>query len=537
MNKKIFGILLICVLFVGFLFSYKDSCLLVPKKEINATIGGIEEKQILSFKDKDLCESVSNKANIPIEDVLSVACLADCSKINSTGFWVKDCIPVNMHEFKKQLAFAKSQQYRICNHKTKKYHTLTCKYGLKTENYIILPLKEIKGYQPCSFCINNNKTKNLLNKKDKKYTSLTRPSLFFANDYFKIILSDHTTVLKPSKSCNSLICQELVKEINLAQSSIDMALYGYEIIPAIDNALKNAKKRGVCVRFVYDVDSNDENIYPDTKYFTRLSENSRSDYGINGLMHNKFFIFDKQTVLTGSANISATDMSGFNSNSVIIIKSKNVAKLYEDEFMQMLNGNFHNLKQNNNAKQDFILGGSRLSVYFSPKDNAIKNAILPLINNANKYIYIPAFLITEKEITSALVNAKSRGVDVKIIIDAVSGRSNYTKHKILREAGILVKTENYAGKLHSKSIIVDDKYVVIGSMNFSNSGNYRNDENLIVIKDTKTAVFYRKYFEYLWARINDFWLIHDVAPESKYSIGSLSDGIDNDYDGLIDEQE
>ena len=150
---------------------------------------------------------------------------------------------------------------------------------------------------------------------------------------------------------------------------------------------------------------------------------------------------------------------------------------------------------------------------------------------------MPAFLITERDTVNALIQAKQRGVNIKIIIDAVSGRSLSSKHHLLRDNGILVKTENYAGKLHSKSMIVDDKYLVIGSMNFSYSGNSKNDENLVVIKNSKAALFYRKYFEYLWSRIYDFWLTHDVAPESKYSIGSLSDGIDNDYDGKIDEQD
>ena len=46
----------------------------------------------------------------------------------------------------------------------------------------------------------------------------------------------------------------------------------------------------------------------------------------------------------------------------------------------------------------------------------------------------------------------------------------------MRNAKIPVKVENYAGKVHSKSIIIDDKYIVAGSMNFSNSGENRNDE-------------------------------------------------------------
>ncbi len=538
MNKKFLGIVLICLLFVGFLFSYRDSYLLAPKIETTKEILPVTSKQILSFQDKDLCKVVAQKLNIPLADVFALACLADLSKEKTSAFYVKDCLPVDKKSFNEKLQFAKLQQYRICNTKSHKYHKLTCKYGIKTKEYIILPLKEIKDYEPCGYCCKNKvSTSKKKDAKISKKTSLPRPSMVFVDKYIKILLSDHTTTLKPSKNCESQICKELVKEINSAQDTIDMALYGYERIPAIDNALASAINRGVKIRLVYDVDAKGNNLYSDTMYLAKKIPLSRSDAGITGLMHDKFFIFDKSIVLTGSANLSSTDMSGFNSNSIIVIKSKSVAELYEEEFEQMFQGNFHTLKQNVSTKRDFILGESKISVYFSPKDNTVKRAILPLINSAQKYIYMPAFLITERDTVNALIQAKQRGVNIKIIIDAVSGRSLSSKHHLLRDNGILVKTENYAGKLHSKSMIVDDKYLVIGSMNFSYSGNSKNDENLVVIKNSKAALFYRKYFEYLWHQVYDFWLTHDVAPESKYSIGSLSDGIDNDYDGKIDEQD
>ena len=45
-----------------------------------------------------------------------------------------------------------------------------------------------------------------------------------------------------------------------------------------------------------------------------------------------------------------------------------------------------------------------------------------------------------------------------------------------------------------KMLVVDDEYLVIGSMNFSNSGENKNDENLIVIKNEKMALFYKELF-------------------------------------------
>ena len=77
----------------------------------------------------------------------------------------------------------------------------------------------------------------------------------------------------------------------------------------------------------------------------------------------------------------------------------------------------------------------------------ITNAILPLIKNAEKYIYIPTFVLTEKRVTDELIKAKKRGVDIKIILDALNGSIKHSKHEELRLGGISVKTENYAGKM------------------------------------------------------------------------------------------
>ena len=83
-------------------------------------------------------------------------------------------------------------------------------------------------------------------------------------------------------------------------------------------------------------------------------------------------------------------------------------------------------------------------------------------------------------------------------------------------------------------MIVDDEYTIIGSMNFSNSGENKNDENIIVIKDSEIAKFYKEFFLYQWSQIDDKWLKSNVRAEGKDSIGSCYDGIDNNYDGFID---
>lgn len=367
-------------------------------------------------------------------------------------------------------------------------------------------------------------------KKDIRFKRLTASYLHINN--IKLIVSDMSTKLKPDRNCSEEICKEILNQIKQAKESIDIAIYGYSSTPAIEKAIIEAKQRGVKIRLVYDIDSKGQNIYPDTFKFVNLIPDNNSDKNskmVNNIMHNKFYIFDNKSVITGSANLSHTDMSGFNSNNILLINSSEIANIYKKEFEQMYNGNFHSEKQSFNNRIY-----ENIEIYFSPQDKPLTNAVIPKIKNAKKYIYMPTFFVTDKNIVEELIRAKKRGVDVKIILDALSAANKHSKHEILRQAGIQVKTENYAGKMHTKTIVIDDEFLIIGSMNFSFSGNNKNDENLIVLKNKEASIFYKDFFLYEWNKIPDKWLKYNARAESLDSIGSCSDGLDNDYDGLID---
>lgn len=464
------------------------------------------------------------------------------------GLAVQKNKPANK-ELKKNIETVRHLELRIFNNKSRKYHKLSCKYGLMAHNIILIPQSQIpKDAKPCKFCFNRHKECSHCKKfkyfDDDIIPNVPMPPETFKSGAIEIFLTDMTRVLKPSNSCSTPVCRALVREVNNSKDSIDFAIYGYTKIPALQQALKNAQGRGVKIRFVYDVDAKSKNLYPDTLYLANLFKDNNADFAPaerkykskyqSAIMHNKFFIFDGKTVFTGSANISNTDMSGFNSNAIILLKSQQIAQIYEKEFEQMYSGKFHKSKLKIKGREPVTIDQSRISVYFSPKDKIITTQLIPLVNQAHKYIYMPVFLLTHKELTQCLIEAAQRGVAVKVILDATNAHGAHPMYKILREHNIPVKTENLAGKLHSKSMIIDDKYTIIGSMNFSKSGEGENDENLLIIENREIALFYKQFFQYLWKRIPDKWLKLNARAESPDSIGSCKDGIDNDFDGKID---
>ena len=439
------------------------------------------------------------------------------TRVKNSPFVFVDGKPTNKQAYERQLNSIRKGKFVILDLDTDKFYPISQENRAKVKNFVVVRKSHVKNVfsEPKEMAI-----------VDVLYNPI------YKSGNIKIIVSDLTTKIIPDRNCSSDICREILSNINNAKNSIDMAIYGYSSTPQIEKAIEKAKLRGVKIRLVYDIDSKGENIYPDTFKFIKLIPDNVSDKNsaeVRNTMHNKFYIFDGKTVITGSANLSHTDMSGFNSNAIIVIGNSKIADFYTKEFEQMYSGKFHNDK---NSEQNKVC--ENIKVYFSPQDKGITNGILPLIKQAKRYIYIPAFVITEKRITLELISAKKRGVDVKVIADALNASTQHSKHKALRDAGILVKAENYAGKMHSKTMIIDDEYLVIGSMNFSNSGENRNDENLIILKDQGAARFYKTFFLYQWNRIPDKWLKYTPRAEGKDSVGSCADGIDNNYDGKTD---
>jgi phosphatidylserine/phosphatidylglycerophosphate/cardiolipin synthase-like enzyme len=93
----------------------------------------------------------------------------------------------------------------------------------------------------------------------------------------------------------------------------------------------------------------------------------------------------------------------------------------------------------------------------------------------------------------ALLAANQRGVVVRVLCDG----DNLDKPEIqaLVEAGIPVNGDRGYGLMHNKFVIIDRREVWTGSMNFTRSGAYLNNNNLIRIRSSLLAQNYLVEFE------------------------------------------
>lgn len=357
----------------------------------------------------------------------------------------------------------------------------------------------------------------------------------------------------PRKTTETDAGVELIKLIDGAHKTIDFAIYGIRGQDAIMDAILKAKGRGVQVRGVVDSDVNGKHYYTDTDKLIALLKDVRTDqekdlktkgffdaspkkkFNFTGdLMHDKFFVIDARFVWTGSANISDTCVGGYNANIVGIIDSEEIAGWYTQEFDLMYGGQFHRDKGRTGVPGYHCTEKRDVCVYFSPHGWAIKNAVVPAIDNAKKSIDIAMFYLTDREVAAKIIMAHRRGVKIRMIMDATGVRNKYSQWKIFRDAGIPVKVENWGGKMHMKAAVIDGEALIFGSMNWTKAGASKNDENTIVTYSQELSKEFSDFYETLWSSIPDKWLKAAPAPESLDSGSSCRDGIDNDFDHLID---
>jgi phosphatidylserine/phosphatidylglycerophosphate/cardiolipin synthase-like enzyme len=120
--------------------------------------------------------------------------------------------------------------------------------------------------------------------------------------------------------------------------------------------------------------------------------------------------------------------------------------------------------------------------------------------HAKSSIHIMIYSFTLDNVSDALVQAKQRGVDVKIAWDKTEVNLRGSEYQKLKDAGIDIRIDREAGiaLLHDKVAIIDGHIIITGSFNWSTEANLHDRENLIVIDSTAWGVAYEQNFQDIW---------------------------------------
>lgn len=144
---------------------------------------------------------------------------------------------------------------------------------------------------------------------------------------------------------------------------------------------------------------------------------------------------------------------------------------------------------------------NNIRVFFSPSDiddpNGVDDILVALIDSAKTEIKAAIYSLKLNNITNALINAKSRGVNVYIVYD----ESNISEHiRKASDAGIkVVYRPGGGGLMHNKFFVVDGMRTWTGSMNLTPHGVYYENNNSVLILSEKVAKNFSTEFDEMFA--------------------------------------
>ncbi|KEO84241.1 phospholipase D-like domain-containing protein [Tumebacillus flagellatus] len=152
------------------------------------------------------------------------------------------------------------------------------------------------------------------------------------------------------------------------------------------------------------------------------------------------------------------------------------------------------------------IDGSAVQWAFTQADQHPDQVLEQQINTAQKTLDIAIYSLTEKGIVQSILDAKKRGVKVRLITDKqqMAGKSQAEQLKNLAKAGIPIKYNSHSGLMHLKVSIIDGTECTTGSFNYSNQASTDNDEVLLVVKDPKATAAFQAQFDRMWSDTKGF---------------------------------
>ncbi|KAB2861401.1 MAG: DUF1669 domain-containing protein [Anaerolineae bacterium] len=126
----------------------------------------------------------------------------------------------------------------------------------------------------------------------------------------------------------------------------------------------------------------------------------------------------------------------------------------------------------------------------------MENAMVEAINSATRTLDGAMYEINLPRVVEALINAKNRGVQVRLVLDdeyAIEDDDSLASQ--LADAGIPIVSDERSAFMHHKFLVIDGSAVWMGSTNFTRNDVYNNNNNALFIRSTQLAQNYTTEFE------------------------------------------
>lgn len=186
-------------------------------------------------------------------------------------------------------------------------------------------------------------------------------------------------------------------------------------------------------------------------------------YEASSLMHQKIVIIDQAILFIGSANFTSMSLK-YDRNLI--------AGIYSPEMADWLSLNY-GCKQ---KMHTFHIKDRICHVFLLPdKKNVLLTQLLTYIETAKMSLKGSFFSLTHPALIKALTHSKERGIKLNLTLHR---SANLALHSLLP-----IRIPKGYELMHQKCFLIDQKIVILGSLNWSRSGFKKNRECLLIFEN------------------------------------------------------
>ena len=274
------------------------------------------------------------------------------------------------------------------------------------------------------------------------------------------------------------LLDKIVEKINNSKNKVYLEVYMLTET-RIKQALVNAKKRWIEVKVLLERNPYKANNI-NNKHYKFLRENSVNVKWSNpdnfSLNHSKFIIIDEQIIIS-TWNFTYSTFS-YNRDMFLFSKDKTLINTLTKIF-----------------EKDFVWEKTSLHEYnlvLSP--NYSRNKFSKLFESAEKSIKMYFQYLKDEKLEELLIEKANSWIEIEVVVSESFYLEEKYKIKDLEKKGIKIKPLKKA-KMHSKAILIDDKYLFIWSINFSSYSLDKNRELWVILTNKDIIEKFNKLFK------------------------------------------
>uniref|UniRef100_A0A670XWJ1 Mitochondrial cardiolipin hydrolase n=2 Tax=Pseudonaja textilis TaxID=8673 RepID=A0A670XWJ1_PSETE len=137
-----------------------------------------------------------------------------------------------------------------------------------------------------------------------------------------------------------------------------------------------------------------------------------------------------------------------------------------------------------------------------PHGESALGRLLVRVLEARRSLDLCLFAFSSPQLGRAVLLLHSRGVRIRLVVDADYMALRGSQVGLLRRAGISVRHDQDKGYMHHKFAIVDKKVLITGSLNWTTQAIQTNQENVLVVEDQALVNIFLEEFEKIWENYN-----------------------------------